>query len=59
MLDRTVLAFEETKTLTGHSTNAAFERYFHRDLDYVRQVQAKLKGKVLPLTGSNQGQGQK
>ena len=56
---RSVLTYEETKTLTGHSTNAAFERYFHRDLDYVRQVQAKLKGIIIPLTGSKQGQGQK
>lgn len=60
---RAVLTYEEIKTLTGHSTNAAFERYFHRDLTYVRQVQAKLqqgqKGQVLPLPGSKSGQGQK
>ncbi|MEW6659212.1 MAG: hypothetical protein AB1424_11175 [Thermodesulfobacteriota bacterium] len=56
---RSALTYEEVKTLTGHSTNAAFERYFHRDLEYVRQVQAKLKGKVLPFSGSKQGQGQK
>jgi len=48
---RSALTFEEIKTLTGHSTNQAFERYFHRDLEYVRQVQAKLKGKVLTLKG--------
>lgn len=46
---RKLLTFEETKTLTGHSTNQAFERYFHRDLEYVRQVQGKLKGKVIKL----------
>jgi integrase len=56
---RKVLTFEETKTLTGHSTNQAFERYFHRDLEYVRQVQGKLRGKVVQLTGSKKGQGQK
>lgn len=55
---RSALTYEEIKTLTGHSTNAAFERYFHRDVEYVRQVQAKLKGKVLPFSGSKQGQGQ-
>lgn len=50
---RRLLTFEETKTLTGHATNQAFERYFQRDLEYVRQVQAKLqqaqKAAVLPL----------
>jgi integrase len=43
---RQALTYEEIKTLTGHSTNKAFDRYFHRDLEHVRQVQAKLKGKV-------------
>ena len=56
---RGLLRAQTLKTLTGHSTDAAFERYFHRDLDYVRQVQAKLKRKVLPFSGSKQGQGQK
>jgi integrase len=56
---RSFLTYEETKTLTGHSTNTAFERYFHRDLEYVRQIQAKLPGKVVLLSGSKQGQGQK
>ena len=56
---RAVLTYEEIKTLTGHSTNAAFERYFQRDLAYVRQLQDKLKGQVLPLPGSKTGQGQK
>lgn len=46
---RATLTFEEIKTLTGHSTNSAFERYFHRDLEYVRQVQNKLKGKVVEM----------
>jgi hypothetical protein len=49
---RSFLTFEEIKTLTGNSTNAAFERSIHWDLDYVRQIQAKLRGKVVPLTGS-------
>jgi integrase len=56
---RKILTFEETKAITGHATNQAFERYFHRDLEYVRQVQRKLKGKVINLTGSEKGQGQK
>lgn len=46
---RSALTFEEIKTLTGHSTNQAFERYFHRDLPYVRQVQNKWKGKVVEM----------
>lgn len=59
---RSSLTFEEIKTLTGHRTNSAFERYFQRDLDYVRQLQAKLqrqKAEVVPLKGSKPGQGQK
>ncbi len=56
---RELLSFEDTKTLAGHRTNSAFERYFHRDLEHVRQVQSKWKGegKVVPLKGTKKEQG--
>lgn len=53
---RKVLTFEEAKTLTGHATNQAFERYFQRDLEYVRHVQAKLKGKILVFPKINENE---
>lgn len=46
---REILTYEEIKTLTGHSTNSALERYYHRDLTCVRQVQEKLRGKVVEM----------
>ncbi|MHB8071526.1 MAG: tyrosine-type recombinase/integrase [Candidatus Cryosericum sp.] len=49
---RRFLGYEDTKTLAGHSTNSAFERYFHRDLEYVRQVQSKWRGEVVALEGA-------